>query len=160
MRKKKNENQGWRKIGGKEIYARSRWESNYARYLQWQKEQGYIDDWDHEPQTFWYTNIKRGVRSYLPDFKVIGLELDHYWVEVKGWMDAKSQTKIKRFRLYYPDEKLIIIDEMWFRKNNGKMKLLIPHWETDFNKESSIMAQPPKSAPPKGKPPQGQPPKK
>jgi hypothetical protein len=33
----------------------------------------------------------------------------HYWIEAKGYMDAKSKTKIKRFNKYYPNEELRII---------------------------------------------------
>ena len=62
---------GWREIGGKRKYFRSKWESNYARYLQFLKEHKQIEDWHHECETFWFEGIKRGVCSYLPDFKVI-----------------------------------------------------------------------------------------
>ena len=54
---------GWREIAGRRIYFRSRWEANYARYLQWLKDRGEIVDWEYEPETFWFEKIKRGVRS-------------------------------------------------------------------------------------------------
>lgn len=121
--------QGWRKIGGIKHYMRSVWESNYARYLQWQLERGDIIGWLHEPETFWFLNIKRGVRSYLPDFKVLRRDGTRYWVEVKGYMDAKSKTKIKRFKKYYPNEELLIVDGKWFAHNNAKLRLVIKNWE-------------------------------
>lgn len=109
--------QGWREVGGKNIYFRSEWEARYARYLQVLKENGHIQDWLHEPQTFWFEEIRRGTRSYLPDFKVIKPDGTHYWVEVKGYLDRKSRTKISRFRKYYPSETLVVVAEEWF---NGK----------------------------------------
>lgn len=124
----------WRTIGGKRKYFRSRWEANYARYLEFLKKKGCIKDWLHEPQTFWFESIKRGVRSYLPDFKVINNDETHFWVEVKGWMDDKSKTKIKRFRKYYPDEELQVKDSNWFKKNAKKIALLCEGWETKHDK--------------------------
>src|SRR5690349_15523057 len=125
----KGKNAGWRKIGVDDIYVRSKWEANYARYLQYQMEQDWIADWHHEPETFWFEKIKRGVRSYMPDFRVLRHDLTHYWVEVKGYMDDKSKTKLARFKRYYPDEEIIVIDAAWFRKNNKNLKLLIEDWE-------------------------------
>ena len=119
----------WREIGGRKIYCRSMWEANFARYLQFLKERKQIKDWQHEPHTFWFEEIKRGVRSYLPDFLVIENDDRGYWVEVKGFMDPKSLTKIKRFRKYYPDEILLIIDKKWFAENGKKLHSLIPGWE-------------------------------
>ena len=109
---------GWREVGGKKIYFRSTWEVKYAKYLQFLKETGVINSWEYEPQTFWFEEIRRGTRSYLPDFKVTKLDGTHYWVEVKGYFDAKSKTKIKRFKKYYPKEELMICDEKWFVKNS------------------------------------------
>ena len=124
-----NNNQGWREIGGKRHYFRSKWESNYARYLEWEKEQGQLIDWFHEPTTFWFEKIKRGVRSYKPDFKVIRSKERQYYVEVKGYYDKKSLTKIKRFKLYYPEHTIYLIDKKWFTKHNGVLKNLIKGWE-------------------------------
>lgn len=81
------------------------------------KRAGYIANWEHEPKTFWFEQIKRGVRSYKPDFLVTKIDGTTYWVEVKGFMDAKSKTKIKRFNKYYPLETLIVVEADWFRKN-------------------------------------------
>lgn len=100
---------GWRDIGDKRIYFRSELEARVARHLHLLKEKGLIKDWEHEPQTFWFLDIKRGTRSYLPDFKVHRIDGTHYWIEAKGYMDSKSKTKIKRFNKYYPNEELRII---------------------------------------------------
>jgi hypothetical protein len=120
---------GWRQIGEHLKYYRSAWEANYARYLQWQEEHGHIKQWFHEPRTFWFADIKRGTNNYKPDFMVDYGEGRTAWFEVKGYMDAKSKTKIARFKKYYPEETLNVIDGKWFRNNNPKMKLLIKGWE-------------------------------
>ena len=118
----------WRTIGDKKCYYRSLWEARYAAYLQFMKEHNSIKDWEYEPQTFWFEEIKRGVRSYLPDFKVIDFDDSHHWIEVKGWMSPKCKTKIKRFKKYYPKEKLILVEKNWFIKNSKKLNWLWKEW--------------------------------
>lgn len=106
----------WSEINDKKYYFRSKWEVQFAKYLDYLKRINQIFDWDYEPQTFWFEEIKRGVRSYKPDFKISRMDGTHYWAEVKGYMDSKSKTKIKRFKKYYPQEELQIIDRKWFIK--------------------------------------------
>ncbi len=120
---------GWANIGGKKFFSRSSWESNYARYLQFQKEQGLILDWEHEPVTFWFKGIKRGVCSFLPDFKVTTKSGVEYH-EVKAWMDARSVTKIKRMAKYHPSIKLIVIDQVRYRSIAKTAASFIPGWTT------------------------------
>jgi Protein of unknown function (DUF1064) len=108
--------QCWHEIDDRRIFFRSEWEYKFAKYLQKLKESESIAEWEHEPKTFWFEEIKRGTRSYLPDFRVTNLDGTHYWVEVKGYMDAKSRTKIRRFRKYYPEEQLYVLGEDWFKK--------------------------------------------
>jgi|ERR1700722_4646198 len=100
----------WCEIGGKRFYARSKAETRYAIQLQFLKDSKLILDWNHEPTTFWFEEIKRGVRSYKPDFQVRENDGTWWWAEVKGFLDGKSRTKIKRFAKYYPGETLRIID--------------------------------------------------
>lgn len=129
----------WRTIAGREYYFRSKAEYRYALYLQFLMKNLEILKWEHEPETFWFEGIKRGVTSYKPDFKVYydrtepstryGADVQHYWVEVKGYMDPKSATKIKRFRKYFPNETLIVIDKKWFALNYKKLKGFIKGWE-------------------------------
>ena len=120
---------GWRVIAGRRIYARSRWEANYARYLQFLKEHGQIQEWEHEPETFWFGGIKRGVCSYLPDFRVTyaGGRIEYH--ECKGWMDARSKTKLRRMAKYHPEIKLRLITGDWFRSQRLKLRAIIPEWE-------------------------------
>jgi hypothetical protein len=129
MKEKNTSSQGWREIGEKRCYFRSRWEANYARYLEFMCRKGQFKDWQHEPKTFWFEAIKRGVRSYLPDFCVFTNEGKHEWHEVKGYMDPKSKTKIARFAKYYPQETLKVISSSWFKNYNSTMRSLIVEWE-------------------------------
>lgn len=119
----------WREIGGKRCFFRSAWEANYARYLQFLKENKSISEWDHEPDTFWFDAIKRGARSYLPDFRVTencGRVVYH---EVKGWMDDRSKTKIRRMAKYHPSVELLVIDAKSYKAIAAKASRLVGGWE-------------------------------
>lgn len=111
------------------FYVRSGWEANYARYLNFLKEKSSIRDWEYEPDTFWFENIKRGTRSYTPDFKVWLDDTRYEYHEVKGYMDQKSKTKLKRMAKYYPDEKIIIIGNEEYKEIKNKLSRLINGWE-------------------------------
>lgn len=120
---------GWRLIAGRRIYARSRWEANYARFLQFQKAAGLVIEWQHEPETFWFSGIRRGCCSYLPDFKVVYPNGRTEFHEVKGWMDPKSITKLKRMAKYHPAVVVRVIDGTWFKSQGRKMAAIVPDWE-------------------------------
>jgi hypothetical protein len=111
-----NSDSGWKLVGGREFYFRSHWEYRYALHLEFQKKHSIIREWEFEPQTFWFLSIKRGVRSYKPDFKITENDGKHHWVEVKGYYDAKSKTKLRRFRKYYPEETLYVVDASFFSR--------------------------------------------
>lgn len=120
---------GWREVGGQRCYFRSRWEANYARYLQFLLEKNQITKWEHEPETFWFEKIKRGCRSYLPDFRVTEPNGSIVYHEVKGWMDDRSKTKIKRMGIYHPTVRLIVIDAKPYKEIQKKLSSLLPGWE-------------------------------
>jgi hypothetical protein len=124
---------GYRIIGPQRqiIYAKSLWEANYARYLQWLQDKGEILYWEYEPKTLYFDGIKRGVTNYKPDFRITEIGGYQYWVEVKGYMDSKSLTKIKRFKKYYPEEEIRVIDAKWFGINQPKLRLVVPQWESE-----------------------------
>lgn len=124
-------NAGWRVINGQRLYLRSRWEANYGFFLAWLKKNGAISSWEHEPKTFWFKGIKRGTCSYLPDFCITENNGSQVYIEVKGYMSAKDKTKIKRFKKYFPKEKLFVVDGTWFKRNNAFLKRLVPGWETE-----------------------------
>lgn len=103
---------GWGEFSdGKRYYFRSGWEMKYAAFLESLKKGKAIRDWTYEEDTFWFEKIKRGVRSYTPDFKIYYNDGTYNYHEVKGWMDDKSKTKLKRMRIYYPNETVVVIDK-------------------------------------------------
>lgn len=134
----RHKNKGYREIGGKTHYFKSKWEANYAYYLEWLKQQGQIIEWEYEPDKFWFEKIKSGVTNYTPDFKIKHKKPVRYvdgrtglveYAEVKGYMDNKSATKIKRMRIYHKDVLLRVIDATWFRENTKMLYGIVPGWE-------------------------------
>ena len=120
--------QDWAEIGGKRNFYRSRWEYRYALYLEFMKKHKHIIEWEHEPKTFWFEGMKRGTNNYKPDFRVVFPSGNDEWIEVKGYMDSKSATKMKRMAKYHPDVKLRVIGKEWFKQNGGKLKNIISGW--------------------------------
>ncbi|MDD4970796.1 MAG: DUF1064 domain-containing protein [Paludibacter sp.] len=120
---------GWREIGDQKKYFRSKWEANYARYLEFLRKHREIQKWEHEAETFWFNEIKRGVRSFLPDFKITEKNGTIEYHEVKGWNDPRSKTKMKRMKIYYPEVKIYLIGPEFFKSNNKKLSGLVPGWE-------------------------------
>jgi hypothetical protein len=112
-------------------FFRSRWEANYARYLNFLVKNGEIKKWEFEPETFWFNEIKRGTRSYLPDFKIYKINEAIEYHEVKGYMDKKSQTKLNRMAKYYPNIKIVLIDKKRYMALHRQMKDILPNWEID-----------------------------
>lgn len=119
----------WREIGGRKRYFRSRWEANYARYLNWLEQLGEIKLWEHEPETFWFEKVRRGTRSYLPDFRVTEKSGAIVYHEVKGWMDDRSKTKLKRMKKYHPTVRLVLIQAREYHAISAKVSRLIDGWE-------------------------------
>ena len=101
---------GWYTSGDRKYYLKSSWELKYAQFLDKELSNGKMKRWEYEPDTFWFEKIKRGVRSYTPDFKVEHLNGKVEYHEVKGYLDSKSKTKLNRMRIYYPDIEMKLID--------------------------------------------------
>ena len=120
---------GRRTVGDQACYFRSAWEANYARYLEFLKQHGHIEAWEHEPQRFQFGGIKRGTRDYLPDFRVTvpGGSIEYH--EVKGWMTPKSKTQLKRMKKYHPEVIMILIDAPRYKAIAKTAKHLCTGWE-------------------------------
>jgi hypothetical protein len=108
-----------------DFYFRSKWEANYALYLDFLVKQGQIARWEYEADTFIFDAIKFGTRSYRPDFKVFNEDTTFEYHEVKGYMDSRSKTKLKRMAKYYPDVKLILVDRKPYTEILKKLKGII-----------------------------------
>lgn len=110
------------------FYVRSKWEANYARYLKWLENIGEIARWEYEPDTFEFP-IRRGTKFYTPDFKVFDSDGTYEYHEVKGWMNQRSKTQLKRMTKYYPDERVIVIDSDAYYALAKDVKRLVDNWE-------------------------------
>ena len=114
------------------IYVRSRWEANYCRFLNFLKAQGKLFKWEYEAVTFVFEGIKRGVQSYTPDFKIwTKKDAEPCYVEIKGYMDAKSKTRLKQMRKYYPEIQLVVIAQKGYTKIKKNFSDLIENWELE-----------------------------
>ena len=119
---------GWNTVGDRKMYFRSLFEWRWARYLELLKQSGHIRDWLYEPETFWFYGIKRGVRSYLPDFRIYEIDGGIYYQECKGYLDGKSITKMKRLIKYYARTRLQLVMLQVTDKNRAalmKMEYLL-----------------------------------
>lgn len=94
-------NSGKRSVIGKRAdlggqFFRSGWEANVARVL---NKRGI--KWDYEPTVFSFLEhgVKRGTVSYCPDFRWKGT-----YLEIKGYLDGRGRTAIRRFKRFYPEE--------------------------------------------------------
>jgi len=116
------------------IYVRSSWEANYARYLNFLVAHDQLIKWEYEPDTFWFEGIKRGTRSYTPDFKLYEKNGDIKYIEVKGYMDAKSATKLKRMKKYHPGVVIELVQGKEMKEIKNKVGSLIA-WETNKNQK-------------------------
>lgn len=119
---------GFREIGDQRIYARSKWEANYGRYLEFLRARGMIDKWEHEPVTFWFDKIRRGVTSYKPDFRVTHGE-SLWYVEVKGHMDSRSRVTLKRMSKYHPQVEVRLVDSQAYKVLAKQCGSMISGWE-------------------------------
>jgi hypothetical protein len=118
-----------------DTYFRSRWEANYARYLNLLMRMGVVTEWAYEPETFWFEGVKRGTVSYKPDFRVMYKDDPKpVYVELKGWVQDKDHTKWKRMAKYHPHIKLEIIAAKEFASLRAKWSSAIPNWERETGK--------------------------
>lgn len=115
--------QGWVDIGGKKFFSRSSWEIRYAKYLEWLKRNNQIIDWNYETETFWFP-VKRGVTNYTPDFMVVNTDGTKSFHEVKGWMDAKSKTKLRRMAIHHRNVNMVVAGADWFKQNRELLNLV------------------------------------
>ena len=95
----------------KTISFKSKAELSFAEHLEFLRESGRIRSWEYEPHgsTFWFYTIRRGVRSYKADFRVVTNTGQIQWYELKGYLNPKSMTKLRRMHLYHPDVILILV---------------------------------------------------
>jgi len=119
---------GYRGKGGRreelgDIYFRSSWEANYARYLNLLKRQGKIEQWEFEPDTF---PLPSGDQyCYTPDFKIVFRDGHIEYHEIKGWATEHSKRRHQAFRNDYPGHEFHVIhaDEYHALENEYAQRL-------------------------------------
>lgn len=123
-----------REVGGKVCHFRSKLEYRYAVYLQLQKEQGYIKDWEYEPQdmAIEFQHGRHGnTRGYLPDFGV--LNNDDIWEihECKGMFKPIDATKLKKYSEMHNNPVTLVFSNLTpcksHRRDFNRAKRLEPH---------------------------------
>ncbi len=124
---KRSERTTRRIYDGRVIKFRSRLEARWSYYLDVLVVGKHIKRYDYEPEWFEFLKVTFGIRRYLPDFRVNELDGSVTYHECKGYLDAKSITKIRRFAKYYPDRKLwLIFDKLpQSRTEKSQEKLII-----------------------------------
>lgn len=125
--------QGRRGNGGRrpdleDRYFRSAWEANWARYLNWLVERKELVRWEYEVDTFEFP-VKRGSRFYTPDFKLHYPDGSVLYHEVKGYMDQRSATKLKRMKTHHPKIDIRLIDKTVYNQVSAQVRGFIPNWE-------------------------------
>lgn len=89
-------------LGG--VVTRSTWEANVLRILElWNIK------WEFEPREFPFPlDIKGRSSMYIPD---IYLTKTDEFIEIKGLLDARGRSKLRKFKKFYPEEfsKLTVI---------------------------------------------------
>jgi len=119
-----------RTIGGKIINFPNKMEANYCRYLYWLRRNCSIESFQYQPDAFDFRpKYTRGTTSYKPDFKVYENGGGVYYVETKGYMDAKSKTKLKRMAELYPDVRVELVMYRDYKKLAAQVGALIEGWE-------------------------------
>ena len=102
---------------------KSSWEYEVAIRLQKLKTNGDIISWEYEPDRFIFNDIKKGIRSYCPDFKVTTPNCVFY-IEVKGWKSEIGMKRLSMFKERYPNIKLYLIDETEYKNVISKTNYL------------------------------------
>lgn len=103
-------------ICGKQYVFKSTWEVGVAKKLQEILDSGEIKQWLYESKHFNFDDMKRGIRSYCPDFEVLLLDGSVLYIEVKGWKMPNAMKRIEMFKERYPNEKFYLIDEREYKK--------------------------------------------
>ena len=112
----------WVELGGQRFYARSIAEKNHAHGLELQRMSDLIASWKHEPETFYFPDVKRGSVSYKPDFAVVGLDGRTTYHEVKGRWDRKSVEKIRLMARHYPEIRIETFGEWMSPKDRERIE--------------------------------------
>lgn len=88
----------WQDSKGRKFIFKSTWELKFAVFLE---TLGVC--WDYEPRSF---KLSRGFSRYTPDFYIKDADL---WVEIHGWYDIPTSSRIRVFCDMYPTLKFLVL---------------------------------------------------
>lgn len=104
-------------------YFQSKGDLECARGLELQRKAGLILKWEYQPAAWDFLKradkILRAHTQYRPDF-IVYTDRKTYWIEVKGYLNARGRTVLKRAVKYYPEH------ELWVY--SGDERLLAPRY--------------------------------
>jgi len=101
------------KIDG--ITFRSKMEAHIYQYLRWLCDKGQLANLEYEPMKYHFP-FSGGSNSYTPDFGCWdNWKHEQLYFEVKGYMDAKSKTKLRRMKIHYPKIHIEVIDKKAYK---------------------------------------------
>jgi hypothetical protein len=89
---------------GKTCAFRSQLEKKIAYVLELQKQSGDIADWGYETTLWTFPDDQ-----WLVDFTVTENDKQKYYIEAKGYFEARDRKKLKMLYKYYPNERLLYI---------------------------------------------------
>lgn len=123
---------GGRRADLGDVYFRSSWEANYARYLNFLVTKGAVASWQYEPMTVIFPVDRGPVRTYTPDFAVI--ELPTGWLryhEVKGVWSDRFFAQLDLIGEHRQDlEPLTIVDAAAYAELHRQYRHELPGWES------------------------------
>ncbi len=96
-------------IGGQHCHFRSKFEYNWALYLQFLKDRAKILYWEYEPKIFYFEGERRAPVQYTPDFALFDSLGHAVWQECKGHHDGPTNTKLRLMAKHYPDEVMELV---------------------------------------------------
>jgi endogenous inhibitor of DNA gyrase (YacG/DUF329 family) len=117
---------GGKRLDLDNIYFRSSWEANFARYLNHLKSIFFVKDWSFEKEVF-----DLGTVRYIPDFRVESINGTISYHEVKGYMTKRAQEKIDKFKELHPEKHLVLVDETRYKTLHENYSKVIPNWELE-----------------------------
>lgn len=121
------------------VYFRSSWDANIARYLNLLQQCGEVRSWGYETRTFQFHNATVKPFTYTPDFEVVTPSGDTEYWEVKGWKDKKWEHKLALFRKTYPEERLRVINQREYLSIEKQFSFKVDAWEHSHNVASGII---------------------
>lgn len=115
-------------VGSRKITFKSQAELSFAEHLELLREAHQIQYWGYEPHgsAFWFEGIRRGVHSYKPDFLVVTNSREVQWYEIKGYLDSRSVTKLRRMRKYHPQTKIVLVMMRDEKRQRGVVDAIRP----------------------------------